>query len=186
MVTRVLLLALWLGRTGALLKDALPPRVVSILRWRVENGLFPLSGSVMTYAPPVNSRLPEAIRDLRLGDVWDEPGGIPDYSSPERAQARVVLGLLYLAAGGLDEAHAVAQAATGKDSTYLHALLHRAEGEAPGEMGLTGWANARYWFGVMDNYHPVFEQVAVEAKRLAAGDPQLEAWFRQDATQVKD
>ncbi|EFJ48918.1 hypothetical protein VOLCADRAFT_117381 [Volvox carteri f. nagariensis] len=87
--------------------------------------------------------------------------------------ARVVAGLLYVACGGLDQAHnlvtplcwgsptpyggpPVPGSPAAQDAAYVHALVHRAEGLHDGEFG-TGFSNANY-----------------SMRRHAAGDEHLE------------
>ena len=151
--------------------EGLPRRVREVVAWRRAQGPLPLGGGAMTYgAMPNSDHLPPCARGLKLQDILakdDEEGedeggqggqeekrrrpfrlsGLP---AEEVSNARLVLGMLFLAAGGLDEAHAVAQIALSKEFHYVHALLHRQEGAAHGELGLTGWANSRYWFGVLE------------------------------------
>lgn len=126
----------------------LPPAVRGVLEWRQAAGPFVLGGRgelPMTYANPPKARLPALAQSLRLADVLPGGGGINSRPKEEVSAARLVLGLLYLAVGGLDEAHAIAQIAASREGHYLHAMLHRQEGSAPGEAGLTGWANSMYW-----------------------------------------
>lgn len=44
------------------------------------------------------------------------------------------------------------------DATYIHHLVHMREGQFPGEFG-TGWNNAGFWAGSVDD-HPTFPQVS--------------------------
>lgn len=164
---------------------SLPPRVRDVVAWRREKGLFDLGSDIMTYGRPPQERLPSCVQGLKLQDclvkVPDGPFRITSLPESEIALARLVLGMLFLAAGGLDEAHAVAQIAMRSESHYLHAMLHRQEGGALGEAGLTGWGNARYWFGVLD-HHDLFDDpdrpasVLKCAQIAARGDTALEEW----------
>jgi hypothetical protein len=76
-------------------------------------------------------------------------------SSVERRDA--ALGLALLWHDDLDGAHELCQAHEGHpDCDYVHALLHRREGD---------FANAKYWFREVGP-HPVFATVATAATEL--------------------
>ena len=51
--------------------------------------------------------------------------------------ARCVRSLLFIAAGGLDQAHRIVQEISTGDGAYIHGMVHRIEGD---------FDNARYWF----------------------------------------
>lgn len=89
------------------------------------------------------------------------------------------------------------------DSAYAHMLLHRQEGEClsaegiskQNPDGLPGFLNAKYWInntetggekvmgqgfkGLPMTPHPIYPMVFEEAKKLAAGNPKLEALFEK-------
>merc|ERR1712232_1366233 len=84
--------------------------------------------------------------------------------------------LAYVVHGGLDEAHNLVTPLswpastpfagppkTGgiaeHDASYLHALIHRREGDLIGEFG-TGFHNSNYWWG-NTGVHPVFPHLAM-------------------------
>jgi hypothetical protein len=81
-------------------------------------------------------RLPECARNLQHSDVLENP------TARQRHVIDVLLGLLYLACGGLDEAHAlvtphswpsstsfagapIRNSPVAKQATYAHAMVHR-------------------------------------------------------------
>jgi len=114
------------------------------------------------------TRLPECIRGLRAEDI------LKDKDSKTNAPIlQTLLGLFYLGCGGMDEAHELATedshlpAPFQAHTTYLHAIVHRAEGQNVGEFG-SGWSNANYWFTKLGT-HPVFERVL---KEVVSMEPQ--------------
>jgi hypothetical protein len=58
-------------------------------------------------------------------------------SSPPGNLAAPLQGLWWAAKGDWDRAHKVVQTDDGKDAAWVHAYLHRVEGDLP---------NARYWY----------------------------------------
>jgi hypothetical protein len=52
-------------------------------------------------------------------------------------EARCIRSLLYVAAGGVDEAHRIVQGISSSDGAYVHGMVHRIEDD---------FDNARYWF----------------------------------------
>jgi hypothetical protein len=195
----VLLIQVSMLRDCEGLKANLPPRIREIVRWRKEQGLMPLGGGAMSYRETLDSNhLPEIVRGLKLADCLPPLSNSSDTTrrrlntvpAEQLSSARLLLGMLFLAAGGLDEAHAIAQVAMTKEYHYLHAMLHRQEGAAVGELGLTGWVNSQYWFGILE-YHELFDAQldhmnqkqptsVLEAARLFAhGDPNLENWVEK-------
>ena len=52
-------------------------------------------------------------------------------------KAGCIRSLLYVAAGGLDEAHRIVQGISSNDGAYIHGMVHRIEDD---------FDNARYWF----------------------------------------
>jgi hypothetical protein len=65
------------------------------------------------------------------------------------------------AKGDWDEAHRIAQDVTGADGAWVHAYLHRKEGDL---------SNARYWYGQAG--HPdATDTLEAEWDRIARGSP---------------
>ena len=99
-------------------------------------------------------------------------------TADEAPKRRACLASLWLAFGMLDECHAlvVAESYGGSDAAYIHALLHRKEGAFVGEFSMTGWANSKYWWGVLGD-HPLFVSVAAAAAEVPREpSPLLDAW----------
>jgi hypothetical protein len=156
-------------------------RVQEILEY-VHSHPIDVYGIPMTYEPMPHldaERLPDIVRNLSAADIVAE--GI---TTEEKHATDLCLGLIYLAVGGLDEAHAlvtpyswashtdfagppVAGSAVAKEAEYVHAMVHRREGENIGEFG-DGWNNSEYWFSCVGS-HPLFVKVREEADRFASG-----------------
>jgi hypothetical protein len=101
---------------------------------------------------------PQATASLAAArqSVW-----FPGSRHPEAA-----LSGLWLRFGEWDRAHSIAQDLPSAEGSYWHAIIHRQEPD--------GW-NSGYWFRRV-RLHPVFEQLAGEARGLAAARP--EAGFK--------
>ena len=142
-------------------------------------------------APLLYLSLSELPRD-RLPDVIESVTCAEDMFSEDRAKrdservnthitqeqthnADVLLGLVYLMVGGVDEAHdlvlpyslpfdsewgapAVLDSPALGNATYAHGLVHRTEGRHVGELGMVGWENARSWFGETPQDHRLFSR----------------------------
>mmetsp|Transcript_32628 Transcript_32628/g.104041 ORF Transcript_32628/g.104041 Transcript_32628/m.104041 type:complete len:234 (-) Transcript_32628:148-849(-) len=104
---------------------------------------------------------PKGLRRLTADDV----------SSPLK---RAAVACLYVGLDCLDEAHdlVAGDSGEGTDAAYVHAVLHRREGPLIGELGLTGYQNARYWFGILGNTHPAFQRLPREIEAMAAVPPE--------------
>jgi hypothetical protein len=55
-----------------------------------------------------------------------------------------------------------------QEANYIHALLHRREGERVGELSLRGWSNSCYW-NDQTGSHPIQQQLQQEALETTAG-----------------
>ena len=92
--------------------------------------------------------------------------------SPSTDYVTVLKAALYLGIGGVDEAHnlvtplswgaftefggfPVFGSVARQDASYVHALVHRAEGWNIGEFGGAGYSNSGYWWS-MTGQHPVW------------------------------
>lgn len=113
-----------------------------------------------------------------------------DDLSSNKDSANVLLGLLYLRCGGIDEAHdivtpyswsspesfaagpPVLHSPAHQDACYAHAMVHRREGQHVGEFG-TGWNNSSYWFGTVGT-HPIYSKVYDFANTQAQKNPILQ------------
>ena len=111
---------------------------------------------------------------------------------------QIVQALFYYAAGEMDRAHNAVLplswpsatpfggkaikcgAAAAQDATYVHAMLHRQEGEFIGQEGggMLGWDNASYWFSQVGR-HAIYPMVMEGARALAKGNKALEGHCRQ-------
>lgn len=81
----------------------------------------------------------------------------PGARHPEAALAG-----LWLRFGEWDRAHTIAQDLPSAEGSYWHAIIHRQEPD--------GW-NSGYWFRRV-RLHPVFAQLAEEARRLSGKRPE--------------
>lgn len=98
----------------------------------------------MQYESEPTAPLPPCVHGLSPRDVAPAP--------EQDHMARVVAALLYLAVGGLDQAHnlvtplcwgsrtayggpPIRGSAAAQDAAYVHALVHRQEGACDGEVG---------------------------------------------------
>ena len=113
-------------------------------------------------AAPTDVALRPAAYGCTSGDLYSNPPA----DEAARPARRLCLASLWLGAGLLDDAHDIVapMSGGGTDAAYVHALLHRREGPRVGELGLTGYANARYWFGVLGD-HGLFPDVRAAALR---------------------
>ena len=139
----------------------------------------PLTSALpMCYSSPLTDAhkalRPAAAQDVRTSCALFAAKATAD-EAPKR---RACLASLWLAYGMLDECHAlvVAESYSGSDAAYIHALLHRKEGAFVGEFSMTGWANSKYWWGVLGD-HPLFVSVAAAAAEIPREpSPLLDAW----------
>jgi hypothetical protein len=60
-----------------------------------------------------------------------------EIASVDGPEARCVRSLLFLAAGGMDQAHRIVQEISTSDAAYIHGIVHRIDDD---------FDNARYWF----------------------------------------
>lgn len=134
------------------------------------------------------SRLPDVVESFNKEDIFTErlvEGRInkPPRSKAEEHTADVAAAMLYLACGGMDEAHnlvlpyswpdhthmsgsPVLNSPAIKESEYCHAMVHRKEGEIFGELQMLGFDNCKFWFS-KTGYHPLYSTVKEETIRLA-------------------
>lgn len=123
---------------------------------------------------------PAAAKDVRTSCALFEGRATAD-EAPKR---RACLASLWLAFGLLDECHALvgAESYSGSDAAYIHALLHRKEATFVGEFSMTGWANSKYWWGVL-GAHSLFDVVAAAAANVPREpSPLLDEWHVDGAT----
>jgi hypothetical protein len=55
-----------------------------------------------------------------------------------------------------------------QEANYIHALLHRREGERVGELSMRGWSNSCYW-NDQTGSHPIQQQLQLKALETTAG-----------------
>lgn len=120
-----------------------PPVVTAILSDDRLNELGP--------GDPV-ARLEPQLRKLTPADLL-APRPVRD---PRMATA--ALAGLWLRADFLDPAHELSQSLETVEGSYWHALVHRREPD---------YENSKYWFRRV-GAHPIFAELAAEARRLAA------------------
>ncbi|GLC43029.1 hypothetical protein PLESTM_001415000 [Pleodorina starrii] len=140
---------------------AYPERVQAVLDHLEANPMRLQSIPMIYEADCSSAHLPAAVQGLTPEDVMPPPSQRRG-ADPQAAEhfARVVAGLLYVACGGLDQAHnlvtplcwgaptpyggkPIPGSPAAQDASYVHALVHRAEGLHDGEFG-TGFSNANY------------------------------------------
>eukprot|EP00877_Chromochloris_zofingiensis_P002972 jgi/Chrzof1/12676/Cz07g03120.t1 len=136
----------------------------------------------MQYEKDPTVPLPECVRGLQPKDVAQGSTSDSDF-------AKVIAALLYVACGGLDEAHnlitplswgswtpyagaPVRNSPAAAEASYVHALTHRQEGNCIGEFG-SGFSNANYWYASAGQ-HEIFPKLLGAAQQAAQGNAQLE------------
>ncbi|GLI71328.1 hypothetical protein VaNZ11_016449 [Volvox africanus] len=138
-----------------------PERVLAILNYLEANPMRLQSIPMMYEADVSSGHLPAVIQGLTPADVMPPPSQRRSTDAVAADHfARVVAGLLYVACGGLDQAHnlvtplcwgaptpyagkPITGSPAAQDASYVHALLHRSEGLNDGEFG-SGFSNANY------------------------------------------
>jgi hypothetical protein len=143
----------------------------------------------MTYEPMAHldaQRLPSIVNGLSAVNIVDKP---EELTTDEKHAVDLCLGLIYLAVGGLDEAHAlvtpyswdshtdfggapIVNSSVAKEAEYVHGMVHRREGENMGEFG-DGWNNSNYWFSCVGT-HSLFAEVREHADEFASGNSKIQ------------
>jgi hypothetical protein len=118
---------------------------------------FSIGGGPMLYAQP-RLELPHDLAAMCADPHAVLFGGAASAVASARRSAGVIAALVLLARGKLDGAHDLVGELDTPEATYCHAMIHRREGEHRGEAGLTGFANAEYWFECLGD-HPLQAQV---------------------------
>jgi hypothetical protein len=98
--------------------------------------------------------------------------GTEDYevARAKDPEIRCIRSLLFLAAGGLDQAHRIVQELTTSDGAYIHGIIHRIDDD---------FDHARYWFrraGMHPEAGEMYRRAAVSSLTVAshtAWDPFL-------------
>ena len=182
----------------AMTATALTPLGRDLETLAMERSMALTVASPMAYNRPLTQAEKDArpVRGLTSDSIVDGPVS-------DRPRRRALLACLYIGLDCLDEAHELVtpDSSARSDAAYLHALLHRREGPHVGELGLTGFANSRYWFGVLET-HPTFEKLPslideakpheakppwnLEDLRRAPWDPDRFVRLCEDATKKND
>lgn len=169
------------GAAAAKGAPAYPPKVQAVLD-HLQHHPMTVTSSAMQYDAEPTTPLPECIQGLSPSDVISSGG--------KTHMASVIAGLLYAACGGLDQAHnlvtplcwgswtpyggkPVANSPAAAEAAYVHAIVHRQEGQCIGEFG-SGFSNANYWYKAAGD-HPISQELFKAAQKLAAGKPLCEA-----------
>jgi hypothetical protein len=79
----------------------------------------------------------------------------------EGVAARCTRSLLFLAAGGLDQAHRIVQEISTSDGAYIHGMVHRIDDD---------FDNARYWFrraGAIPAAPEMYRRAAANSETIA-------------------
>lgn len=82
--------------------------------------------------------------------------------------AACVLAGLWLWHDYLNESHTICQAIETPSGSYLHAIMHRREGD---------FGNAKYWYARCPS-HPIFDSLAAQASDMVASAPANKALLR--------
>ena len=165
--------------------------VIPVVEYFKENPL-PHQGSPMLYQAYHeldHSRLPDVIESIAgPEDMFCEelPRGArinTHITKEQEHNSDVMLGLVYMMVGGVDEAHdlvlpyslpfdsewggpAILDSPALGNATYCHAIVHRTEGKYVGELGMIGWDNARSWFNETPADHVMFKQFSDVAENF--------------------
>lgn len=165
--------------------------VVSVVEYFKEHPL-PHQGAPMLYQAYKEldrSRLPDVIESITGAEdmVCEElvrSARVNTHITKEQEHnADVMLGLVYMMVGGVDEAHdlvlpyswpcdtiyggpAVLDSPALSNATHCHALVHRMEGEHPGEGGKMGYDNAHFWFGRVPSEHVLYNKLSETCESL--------------------
>ena len=143
-----------------------------------------------SFADLDHSRLPDVIEGISgAEDMFNEEDALLGsrintcVTKDQKHHADVMLGLVYMMVGGVDESHdlvlpyslpcdtdwggpAVLDSPALGSATYCHALVHRNEGVHIGELGMQGWDNAKTWFDETPDEFVLFGKVSEESERL--------------------
>ena len=166
------------------------PKLVELADFIAARRAMPLTCGPMSYGSGSgrNPRPPCAVA-VTSAELFAAPTPAPGEPPPlrppplsldARRRRRALMGALWLGCDMLDECHDLVggDSGAGSDAAYLHALLHRREGGCVGELGMTGWANSEYWWGVLGGGHPTHARLAAAtaaALETAASPPSARA-----------
>eukprot|EP00475_Leptophrys_vorax_P043743 TRINITY_DN8516_c0_g1_i1.p1 TRINITY_DN8516_c0_g1~~TRINITY_DN8516_c0_g1_i1.p1 ORF type:complete len:249 (-),score=36.56 TRINITY_DN8516_c0_g1_i1:97-843(-) len=176
-------------------------KLKTVVEW-VQTNPMGLAGIEMHYT--AQATIPDSAADL--ADQLDSLD-LVDPSSANRSSihtARVAHGLLYVGVGALDLAHNAVtplswpyrtrfsgeperdvEESVAADASYVHALIHRREGEHIGEFG-SGWNNSLYWFGNVPSDHAVLVLMQKLYPRLYGKGPDVFLGYCEKAIAKKD
>jgi len=165
--------------------------VVPVVEYFKEHPI-PHQGSPMLYQAYNeldHSRLPDVIdsitgpEDMFCEELPRDARVNTHITKEQEHNADVMLGLVYMMVGGVDEAHdlvlpyslpfdsewggpAILDSPALGNATYSHALVHRTEGKYVGELGMIGWDNARSWFNETPSDHAMFKKFSQAAENV--------------------
>jgi len=107
--------------------------------------------------------LPREVGSAEAGDVLHtvSPGDLVQGTLNNADDAGCVLSALWLWHDYLDESHTVSQAIETQSGSYLHAIMHRREGD---------FGNAKYWYARVGR-HPIMPSLAIQANEMIARAP---------------
>ena len=181
LVSATTVLAMATGVPAAEAAPKRPPRVQEVLDHLKQHPMT-VTSQPMQYESDPTTPLPACLQGMTAEDVVLKGKQKTDFND-------VILALLYVACGGLDQAHNIItplswgswtsyagapkpKSPAAREAAYIHALVHRQEGQCIGEFG-SGFSNANYWYAAAGQ-HPIAPKLLQAAAKHAEGSTKLQ------------